>query len=371
MEGQRDQRQKKIRSTTRGPSAQSARHASWGIRGKFLCPRPLSPFFSSSLLSWATRLNTAGPGVAPVDPPPSSYALQLELGRHLVIPVTTVTHHGPEGLRHVQRCECHPPTRQGTLLPSRDTPAAAPGVPPHTKHQQNKKSDWTRADHRHQVHKLCQQSAERLLADVQPQLMIAIGGGGYVPARILRSFLKKSGSPNIPIQAIGLSLYETLGNAGDGQVEIPGTKVTRTQWLDLSALGEMENLVGKRVLIVDEVDDTRTTLEYAVKELEKDVEAARQRLGGDQPKTQFSIFVLHVSLPPFSHCTPNGVANLYFRCCRTRTSRRRAFCPTTWSAPGGTWRRGPSATSGSATPGRRPTLTSTTGWPRRTVTAPR
>lgn len=140
------------------------------------------------------------------------------------------------------------------------------------------------------IHKLCQQSATKLLADFQPQLIIAIGGGGYVPARILRSFLRKPGSPNIPIQAIGLSLYESLGGS---DVETVGTKVTRTQWLDLSALGEMENLVGKHVLIVDEVDDTRTTLEYAVHELEKDVEAARQRLGGDQPRTQFSVFVLH------------------------------------------------------------------------------
>ncbi|KAK0388092.1 hypothetical protein NLU13_4336 [Sarocladium strictum] len=140
------------------------------------------------------------------------------------------------------------------------------------------------------VHKLCQESAPKLLADFQPQLMIAIGGGGYVPARILRSFLRQPGSPNIPIQAIGLSLYESLGN---DEVEEPGTKVTRTQWLDLTALGTMQNLVGKRVLIVDEVDDTRTTLEYAVKELEKDVEAARQRMGGDAPKTEFGIFVLH------------------------------------------------------------------------------
>lgn len=151
-----------------------------------------------------------------------------------------------------------------------------------------------------QVHNLCKESANKLLADFEPQLMIAIGGGGYVPARILRSFLKKPGNPNIPIQAIGLSLYETLGDAGDGQVEIPGTKVTRTQWLDLTALGEMKNLIGKRILIVDEVDDTRTTLEYAVKELEKDVQIAAEKLGGEQPKTEFSIFVLHVSSPPFS-----------------------------------------------------------------------
>lgn len=143
------------------------------------------------------------------------------------------------------------------------------------------------------VHKLCQESAPQLLADHQPNLMIAIGGGGYVPARILRSFLKQPGSPNIPIQAIGLSLYESLGNGGPDDVEEIGTKVTRTQWLDLTALGAMENLVGKNILIVDEVDDTRTTLEYAVKELEKDVEAARQKMGPDAPKTNFSIFVLH------------------------------------------------------------------------------
>lgn len=60
----------------------------------------------------------------------------------------------------------------------------------------------------------------------------------------------------------------------------------------------MENLVGKRILIVDEVDDTRTTLEYAVKELEKDVEAARKKLGAaaEGQKTTFSIFVLHVRI---------------------------------------------------------------------------
>ncbi|KAL5114430.1 hypothetical protein ACEQ8H_007685 [Pleosporales sp. CAS-2024a] len=154
-----------------------------------------------------------------------------------------------------------------------------------------------------QVHKLCQEAADQILNDFQPNLIIAIGGGGYVPARILRSFLKKPGSPNIPIQAIGLSLYESLGTLSSSstchdhdhdhdQVEVPGTKVTRTQWLDLSSL-EMANLIGKNVLVVDEVDDTRTTLAYAVRELEKDVEAAGRKLGRLAEKTLFSIFVLH------------------------------------------------------------------------------
>lgn len=57
----------------------------------------------------------------------------------------------------------------------------------------------------------------------------------------------------------------------------------------------MSSLIGKSVLIVDEVDDTRTTLEYAVRELAKDVEAARAASGrtGEEGKTRFSVFVLH------------------------------------------------------------------------------
>ncbi|KAI1364086.1 phosphoribosyltransferase-like protein [Xylaria arbuscula] len=148
------------------------------------------------------------------------------------------------------------------------------------------------------VHKLCQEAAPRMLSTLQPQLMIAIGGGGYVPARILRSFLKQPGTPNIPIQAIGLSLYEELPVVDNvdktaGTIDQIGTKVTRTQWLDFTSLGGMENLVGKRILIVDEVDDTRTTLEYAVKELQKDVEEVSKKLGREGEKTEFSIFVLH------------------------------------------------------------------------------
>ena len=57
----------------------------------------------------------------------------------------------------------------------------------------------------------------------------------------------------------------------------------------------MANLIGRSILIVDEVDDTRTTLDYAVRELEKDVEAASKQLGRTGEKTKFSIFVLHVS----------------------------------------------------------------------------
>jgi hypoxanthine phosphoribosyltransferase len=125
--------------------------------------------------------------------------------------------------------------------------------------------------------------------------------------QIHSSFLKKPGSHNIPIQAIGLSLYESLGT---DPVEQPGTKVTRTQWLDLSSL-EMANLIGKNVLIVDEVDDTRTTLEYAVRELEKDVHAAQEKSGRQDEKTTFSIFVLHNKDKKKKGVLPENVLGMY------------------------------------------------------------
>ena len=58
-----------------------------------------------------------------------------------------------------------------------------------------------------------------------------------------------------PTEAIGLSLYESLPSTTAEQV---GTEVVRTQWLDFSTLGAAgaAGMLGKKILIVDEVDDT-------------------------------------------------------------------------------------------------------------------
>lgn len=142
------------------------------------------------------------------------------------------------------------------------------------------------------VHKLCQEAAETIKAKFKPDLMVAIGGGGFIPARILRTFLKEPGQKNIPIQAIGLSLYEDLGVAEE-EAEAAGAQVIRTQWLDFGTMAQRSvDLIGKTVLIVDEVDDTRTTLHYALSELEKDVKEQTEKLGRKE-KTTFLIFVLH------------------------------------------------------------------------------
>jgi hypoxanthine phosphoribosyltransferase len=138
--------------------------------------------------------------------------------------------------------------------------------------------------------------------------MIAIGGGGFIPARILRTFLKKTSRGNIPIQAIGLSLYEELGNE-----EIPGTQVQKTQWLNFHHPEEI-SLLGRRILIVDEVDDTRQTLAFAVKELQKDIEAEeiRQGMQPGESNTVLGIFVLHNKLKPKKQTLPKEVMDHYF-----------------------------------------------------------
>lgn len=141
------------------------------------------------------------------------------------------------------------------------------------------------------IHKLCQQAASNIRKLGRPDVIIAIGAGGYIPARILRTYLKLPGENNIPIQAIGLSLYESFGADGVDRI---GKEVVRTQWLDFGALEHhMDSLIGKNVLLVDEVDDTRTTLHYALEELHKDVVQLAASQGRANEKTKFSVFVVH------------------------------------------------------------------------------
>jgi len=84
---------------------------------------------------------------------------------------------------------------------------------------------------------------------------VAIGGGGFIPARMLRTYL------HIPIYAVGLQLY-------DDHTNTPSAQPIKTQWLDKES-GFLERIKGKRVLIVDEVDDSRLTLHFCVQELQK------------------------------------------------------------------------------------------------------
>lgn len=160
------------------------------------------------------------------------------------------------------------------------------------------------------VHQLCQLTAERI-KNFKPDYIIAIGGGGFIPARILRTFLKEKGMPTVRIFAIILSLYEDLNSVGS-QVEEVGVTVQRTQWIDYEQC--KLDLVGKNVLIVDEVDDTRTTLHYALSELEKDAKQQADAKNVDleknpELKTKFGIFVLHDKMKPKKADLPAEILN--------------------------------------------------------------
>ncbi|KAG0373585.1 hypoxanthine-guanine phosphoribosyltransferase, partial [Mortierella sp. AD032] len=134
-----------------------------------------------------------------------------------------------------------------------------------------------------QIHTMVKETVDsmHLNEDFQPDIMVAIGGGGFIPARILRTFLKKKNNKNISIQAIGLSLYEDLEiwKATHGDDESPASmepEVIKTQWLNFDS--SETSLIGRNILIVDEVDDTRRTLAYAVRELTKDLELESAKL---------------------------------------------------------------------------------------------
>ncbi|KAG5641979.1 hypothetical protein DXG03_003832 [Asterophora parasitica] len=148
------------------------------------------------------------------------------------------------------------------------------------------------------IHNLIRNVTPKIAEEFNPDIMIAIGGGGFFPARVMRTFLRESTTnKSLQIQAIGLSLYEPLPGTTQEQI---GKEVVRTQWL---APNPGKQLLGKRILIVDEVDDTRKTLNYALSELDKDVEeelltrpeADRAAL---RAATEFAIFVVHNKLKP-------------------------------------------------------------------------
>ncbi len=101
-----------------------------------------------------------------------------------------------------------------------------------------------------QIHRTVKSLAERIIADgYDPDVIVAIGTGGFIPARMLKTFIDR------PILTVGIRLYDENNQ--------PADRPRKIQWID-----EVEKkLTGKKILLVDEVDDTRTTLEYCLTEL--------------------------------------------------------------------------------------------------------
>lgn len=114
-----------------------------------------------------------------------------------------------------------------------------------------KKVWYTYEDIHHTVKKIAD---DIQAAGVCYDAMIAIGGGGFIPARMLRTYL------DIPIYAVSTAYYlsETSGETAE--------EIQKVQWLNPIP----ESIQGKNILVVDEVDDSRITLEFVLQELKKE-----------------------------------------------------------------------------------------------------
>lgn len=100
------------------------------------------------------------------------------------------------------------------------------------------------------IHRTARDIAERVTATgYAPDIIVAIGSGGFIPARIIRTFLSK------PILAVGVAYYD--------QDDKPTEEPRKVQWIEEAE----RKLAGKRILLVDEIDDSRSTLEYCIREL--------------------------------------------------------------------------------------------------------
>lgn len=141
-----------------------------------------------------------------------------------------------------------------------------------------------------QLHNIIRQAVQRtkLIETFSPTLLIAISAGGFLPARILRNIIKsETGGKSLPIQTIGLCLYESENH-----------KIYKTQWIstDLENDQLAVSLNGQNILIVDEVDETRTTISYAVHELQKDIEKQRilfKTNNQEWIEPKLGVFVVH------------------------------------------------------------------------------
>lgn len=114
-----------------------------------------------------------------------------------------------------------------------------------------------------------------------PDLTVAIGTGGFIPARMLKTHLKK------PILTVGIAFYND-----DNQIMDSPRKV---QWID-----EVEQkLRRKKVLLIDEIDDTRATLEYCLRELLS------------HGPTEIAVAVLHSKLKPKKGTYPAEIKRIF------------------------------------------------------------
>lgn len=107
-----------------------------------------------------------------------------------------------------------------------------------------------------QIHELVKQMAAKITAEhPKIDIIISIATGGWIPARILRTFLPHSDKLPLPLYSIGIINYDSRDKL-------------LSETLIVQELPAKLNLTGKNVLLVDEVADSGGTFLKAVQYLE-------------------------------------------------------------------------------------------------------
>lgn len=102
------------------------------------------------------------------------------------------------------------------------------------------------------IYEIIEKLSPTISEEFCPEVIIGIGGGGLLPARLFRTTLK------IPMYAVFISSY-------DGENEKRNKKGTVIkQWLDKEAL---KSVRGKRILIVDELNDSGSSICHCINEV--------------------------------------------------------------------------------------------------------
>ncbi|MGB9748401.1 MAG: phosphoribosyltransferase [Candidatus Woesearchaeota archaeon] len=104
----------------------------------------------------------------------------------------------------------------------------------------------------YEIHELVRKGCEELSKSYVPDFLVGISSGGLMPVRLAKTFFKEYSNKEIPIYVIGISNYDSKNNL------LPEPRIT--QGLDEIVKNSIKN---KKILLVDEVDDTRKTLEKA------------------------------------------------------------------------------------------------------------
>ncbi len=103
------------------------------------------------------------------------------------------------------------------------------------------------------IHNLIYDLANKIKkSEFKPDYILAVGGGGFIPARMLRAFI------DIPILSMTINYYDKNNEITNNPNII--------QWID-----NMNHMLeDKKILIIDEIDDKRRTLKYIINRLRND-----------------------------------------------------------------------------------------------------